>query len=204
MRVRIALDLKGIKYEYKEENLLEQKNPLLVESNPDYKKVPVLIHKGRPICESLIIIQYIHAIWKDRFPLMPSDPYQQAQARLWAEFVEKKLYDWGKMIWMNKGEEQEKATVEFIESLKLLEEKLGEKPSFGGETMGFLDVTLVSHYSWFYAYEKCGQFSIEAECPILLQWAKRRMEIDSVSKSIADQEKIYEFALAVKKTMGLE
>lgn len=105
---------------------------------------------------------------------------------------------------MNKGEEQEKATVEFIESLKLLEEKLGEKPSFGGETMGFLDVTLVSHYSWFYAYEKCGQFSIEAECPILLQWAKRRMEIDSVSKSIADQEKIYEFALAVKKTMGLE
>lgn len=92
MRVRIALDLKGIKYEYKEENLLEQKNPLLVESNPVYKKVPVLIHKGRPICESLIIIQYIDAIWKGRFPLMPSDPYQQAQARLWAEFVEKKVF----------------------------------------------------------------------------------------------------------------
>ncbi|XVF25451.1 hypothetical protein REPUB_Repub13aG0213300 [Reevesia pubescens] len=167
MRVRIALDLKGIEYEYKEQSLLEEKSPLLVKSNPVYKKVPVLIHKGRPICESLIILQYIDAVWKNKFPLMPTDPYHQSQARFWAEFVENKLYDCGKMIWMNKGEEQEKA-------------------------------------NWFYAYEKCGNFSVEEECPRLVQWAKKCIEIDSVVKSLVDEEKIYKFVLEVKKMMGLE
>ncbi|XVE88403.1 hypothetical protein DITRI_Ditri19aG0067300 [Diplodiscus trichospermus] len=204
MRVRIALNLKGIKYEYKEENLIERKSPLLVESNPVYKKVPVLIHEGRPICESLVILQYIDVVWKDRFPLIPTDLYHQAQARFWADFVEKKLYDCEKKIWMNKGEEQEKAKVEFVESLKLLEEQLGEKPYFGGETIGYLDVTLVAHYSWFYAYEKYGNFSITAECPRLVQSAKKCMKIDSVGKSLADEEKIYELVMAVKKKMDLE
>ena len=91
MRVRIALAEKGIKYQYKEEDLIGNKSELLLKMNPVHKKIPVLIHKGKPVCESLIIVQYIDEVWKDRCPLLPSDPYQRAQARFWADFVDKKV-----------------------------------------------------------------------------------------------------------------
>ncbi|XP_024017783.1 glutathione S-transferase 3-like [Morus notabilis] len=91
MRVRVALAEKGIKYEYKEENL-SNKSPLLLQMNPIHKKIPVLIHNGKPISESLIIVQYIDEVWNDKAPLFPSDPYQRAQARFWADFIDKKVY----------------------------------------------------------------------------------------------------------------
>ena len=90
MRVRVALAEKGLKYEYREEDLWN-KSPLLLEMNPVHKKIPVLIHNGKPICESLIIVQYIDEVWCDKSPLLPSDPYQRAQARFWVDYVDKKV-----------------------------------------------------------------------------------------------------------------
>ncbi|KAL3821291.1 hypothetical protein ACJIZ3_007196 [Penstemon smallii] len=203
MRVRVALAEKGIDYEYREEDLAN-KSQILLEMNPIHKKVPVLIHNKKPICESLIIVQYIDQVWKGKSPLLPSDPYQRAQARFWAEFVEKKIYDPGRKIWTTKGDELEKASKEFIESLKLLERELGEEPYFGGEIFGFLDVASITLYSWFYAFETVGKFSIAEHCPKLIEWAKRCMEKESVSKSLADPEKVYDYILALKKKFGFE
>ena len=92
MRLRIALAEKGIKHEYKEEAELHfNKSPLLLKSNPVHKKVPVLIHNGKPICESLIALEDIDETWNDKAPLLPSDPYLKSQARFWADFVDNKV-----------------------------------------------------------------------------------------------------------------
>jgi glutathione S-transferase len=80
MRVRIALAEKGIKYEYKEQDLLD-KSDMLLKMNPVHKKIPVLIHNGKPVCESLIIVQYIDEVWNDKSPLLPYDPYQRSSSR---------------------------------------------------------------------------------------------------------------------------
>ena len=112
--------------------------------------------------------------------------------------------DLGNKTWTTKGEEQATAKKEFIESLKLLEGELGDKPYFGGENLGYVDVVFLPFYSWFYAYEKCGNFSIEEECPKLIAWAKRCLQKESVSKTLPDQEKVYGFALHVKKVYGIE
>ncbi|XP_034679223.1 probable glutathione S-transferase [Vitis riparia] len=203
MRVRVALAEKGLKYEKREEDLWN-KSPLLLEVNPVHKKIPVLIHNGKPICESMIIVQYIDEVWNHKSPLLPTDPYQRAQARFWADYIDKKLYDLGKKILLTKGEEQETAKKEFIECLKLLEGELGEKPYFGGENFGFVDVALVTFSSRFYAYESIGNFSIEAECPKLIAWTKRCMQKESVSSSLADPHKVHAFVMGLRKKTGIE
>jgi len=203
MRVRIALAEKGVKYEYKEQDL-RNKSPLLLQMNPIKKQIPVLVHNGKPVCESLIEVQYVDEVWKDKAPLLPSHPYERAQARFWADYVDKKVYDAGKRIWTKKGEEQETAKKDLIECFKVLEGELGEKPYFGGDSFGYVDISLIPFYTWFHAYESCGHFSIEAECPKLIAWAKRCMQKESVSKSLADAEKVTGFVVEMKKKFGIE
>lgn len=118
--------------------------------------------------------------------------------------IKMQIYDLGRKIWATKGEEQATAKKDFIESLKLLEGELGDKTYFGGENLGYVDVVLVPYYCWFYAYETCGNFSIEEECPKLIAWAKRCMQKDSVSNSLVDQEKVYGFVLHLKKVFKIE
>ncbi|XP_068320378.1 probable glutathione S-transferase [Pyrus communis] len=203
MRLRIALAEKGIEYEYKEEDLWN-KSPLLLQMNPVHKKIPVLIHNGKPICESLIALQYIDEVWNDKAPLLPSDSYLRAQARFWADFVDKKIYDIGRKLGTTKGEEYDAAKKDFLDCIGVLEGELGDKTFFGGETLGFVDVALIPFYSWFLVYEKSGDFSVEAEHPKFIAWVKRCMEKESVSKSLPEQQRVYDFTVLIRKKLGME
>jgi glutathione S-transferase len=101
----------------------------------------------------------------------------------------------GKKLYTTKGEEHEAAKKDFLEIYKTLEGELGDKPYFGGETFGFVDIALITFYSWFCVYETSGKLSMEAECPKIIAWAKRCMQKESVAKALPDQKKIYKFVL---------
>ena len=91
MRARIALNIKSLKYEFHEESL-GSKSQLLVQSNPVYKKIPVLIHGDKPVCESLIIVEYVDEAWSSSGPsILPSHPYDRAIARFWAAYIDDKV-----------------------------------------------------------------------------------------------------------------
>ena len=90
MRARIALREKGVKFECREENLRD-KSPLLLQMNPVHTKIPVLIHNGKPVCESMNVVQYIDEVWPEKNAILPSDPYQRAQARFWIDFIDTKV-----------------------------------------------------------------------------------------------------------------
>ncbi|OMP02827.1 hypothetical protein CCACVL1_02682 [Corchorus capsularis] len=91
-RVAWALKLKGIQYEFVEQNMRDpnKRSSLLLDCNPIYKKIPVLLHNGKPIVESLFIIEYIDETWKDN-PILPTDPYERAMARFWAPLIDEMM-----------------------------------------------------------------------------------------------------------------
>ncbi|DBA03612.1 TPA: LOW QUALITY PROTEIN: hypothetical protein N0F65_006791 [Lagenidium giganteum] len=82
-RVRIALETKGIKYEYKAVSLLkdggEQKKPEFAKLNPN-QRVPTLVIDGHVLNQSTAIIEYLEESRPEK-PLLPKDPYQRALVR---------------------------------------------------------------------------------------------------------------------------
>ncbi|KAK6759528.1 hypothetical protein RB195_021236 [Necator americanus] len=82
-RVRIALNLKKVDYEYKTVNLLSKEDlnsPEFLAANPA-KKVPALVVNGVPLTESMAIMEYLDEVYPDGCPLLPKDPIQRAHSR---------------------------------------------------------------------------------------------------------------------------
>uniref|UniRef100_A0A453QEQ4 glutathione transferase n=1 Tax=Aegilops tauschii subsp. strangulata TaxID=200361 RepID=A0A453QEQ4_AEGTS len=93
LRAQMALAVKGLSYDYLPEDRWSTSD-LLIASNPVYKKVPVLIHNGRPVCESLLILEYLDdavGLAGNGKPILPADPYSRAVARFWAAYVNDKV-----------------------------------------------------------------------------------------------------------------
>lgn len=90
MRVKISLEEKGVAYVSQAEDLFGGKSELLLTSNP-HGKVPVLLYNGKPVSESTIIVSYIDETWTSSSPLLPACAYGRAQARFWADYIDKKV-----------------------------------------------------------------------------------------------------------------
>jgi glutathione S-transferase len=89
-----------------------------------------------------------------------------------------------------------------IEVLKTLEGELADKPFFGGDAFGFVDVALVPFTCWFLTYEKLGEFSVEEHCPKIVAWAERCKERESVAKALSDPDKVFEFVQFLQSKFG--
>ena len=83
---------KGIPFEIHWMNLalMDQKAPWYLEMNPN-GLVPTLKHGDAVIYESNVINEYLDSITGEP-KLMPADPYEQAQVRMWMAFE----LDWAK------------------------------------------------------------------------------------------------------------
>ncbi|GAB2280355.1 Glutathione S-transferase U17 [Dionaea muscipula] len=206
LRVKIALNLKSVDYEFEAENL-GSKSELLIKSNPVYKKIPVLLHGGKPICESLIIVQYIDEAWSDIGPsILPSDPYDRAVARFWAAYVDDKFYPAVKGVVMANGDEAKAAAEkELKDGLALLEEAFlkssaGEgKPFFGGDEIGYLDIALGSLLGWLRVTEKSFNVKLfeEATTPRLVSWVDSFCKHPAVKDELPETDKLFEYAQKV-------
>jgi glutathione S-transferase len=203
-RCRIALAEKGLACESVEQELLGDKGELLLRSNPVHKKVPVLLHDGRAVGESLVILEYIEDAFPEATPrLLPVDPLARAHARFWADYVDKTVYGIGTRLWKLKGEGRAAARAEMLETLRTLEAELGDKAFFGGEAFGFVDVALIPLTSWFYSYEEHGGFRVQEEFPRLAEWARRCGERESVAKILTKPEDVLDFIGLLKKCYGI-
>ncbi|XP_057749002.1 glutathione S-transferase U17-like [Arachis stenosperma] len=204
LRARIALNIKSVDYEFLEETF-QPKSQLLLQSNPVYKKIPVLIHENKPICESLIIVQYVDDVWSSGGPsILPADPYDRAIARFWATYVDDKLFPAMKSIAGAKGEEERKRLIKEVEEgLALLEDafnkitsKGNNKLFFGGDQIGYLDIAFGSLLGWLRVTEITTGVKLfdQVNTPGLANWAERFCAHAAVKDVMPHTHKLLEFA----------
>ncbi|KAG6471750.1 glutathione S-transferase U17-like [Zingiber officinale] len=201
LRAMIALSLKKLEYELLQEKFGE-KSELLLKSNPIYKKIPVLIHHDRPICESAVIVEYIDEVWPKSGwgAILPADAYHRSLHRFWTFYVDDKWFP--SLVALGKAETEE-AKAEAVERVRagllLLDEafvKLSEgKAFFGGDRVAYLDVMFGCFANWIKAAEMLVSVELldEATMPALHGWAVRFREHEAVKEVMPDSGKVLEF-----------
>ncbi|KAK4480984.1 hypothetical protein RD792_011852 [Penstemon davidsonii] len=191
-RVEMALKLKGVEYEYIEEDL-SNKSHLLLKYNPIHQKVPVLLHNGKPIAESSVIIEYIDETWEGP-SILPKDPYERAMARFWVKFIDEKC---AVAMWKacsSPGEEGEKAKEEASQLLKFLEEELKGKKFFGGDNIGLVDISANFIGYWFgFAQELKGlELLTKEKYPNFCEWVDEYVNNNFVKENLPLKDKMIE------------
>ncbi|CAI0556234.1 unnamed protein product [Linum tenue] len=181
-RIIWALKLKGVEFESVEEDLTN-KSDLLLQSNPVHQKIPVLIHNGKPVSESLVIMEYIDEVWNQTCPLLPADPHQRALTRFWAKFVDEKGKEGG-----------EAALEEAHENLRILEKELEGKKFFGGESIGLVDVTFGSFAKLLDVLDEVmgsdKKMIDEDKFPLMGKWKEQLSELAVVKSCLPPADKL--------------
>ncbi|KAM0862667.1 hypothetical protein ACQ4PT_045127 [Festuca glaucescens] len=206
LRARLALYLKGVPYTYIEEDL-RSKSDLLLRSNPVHKAVPVLIHNGRPICESQVIVQYIDEVFvagrgstSSAFSLLPADPHERAVARFWAAYVDDEIgAPWDKAFRAGTDELRAEWMGKVAAAVPGLERGLRECTDggrkgcfFGGAGVGFVDVVLGGVVPVVHANEVVsGERLFDGEkTPMLAAWLGRFRELDAARALLPDVDRV--------------
>nr|ADB11328.1 tau class glutathione transferase GSTU46 [Populus trichocarpa] len=193
-RVEWALKLKGVQYEYVEDDVFN-KSPLLLKHNPVHKKVPVLVHDDKPIPESLVILQYIDETWNDN-NLLPQDSYERAMAHFWAKFTEEKCLMETFTAAYKEGEEKERAIESAQESFAFLEKLIQGKKFFSGDDkIGYLDLAMGWIPLCLDIIEEVGDMKlVDAEkFPSLLEWAQNFTEIPLIKERLPPRDALFDY-----------
>ncbi|CAL0302665.1 unnamed protein product [Lupinus luteus] len=193
VRVVIALKLKGIEYEFLEENL-GNKSELLLKYNPIHKKVPVLVHNEKSVSESLVIVEYIDEAFKGN-PILPTEPYQRALARFWTNFIDDKIVSSVKKVVFTLDEvEREKGVKEALEALQFLENDLKTK-FFGGDEIGFLDIAALIIAYWVPIFQEVRGLQIftSEKFPKLYNWSQELINHPIIKENLPPREPLLAF-----------
>jgi maleylacetoacetate isomerase len=199
-RVRIALGLKDIKYDYRAVHLLkgggEQFKDDYAKLNPS-RQVPTLVHDGVAIGQSMAIIDYLDAIQPTPH-LFPKDPLKRALVTQACEIVNSgaqpfgntstmtylrdvlKLDDGARKAWVAHWLSNGSRTLE-----NLLSKQAGDF-AFANEVTA-ADCFVLPHLF------SCERFGAPYDdCPTLLRLKKTYMNGEAFKRAMPDQQPDYE------------
>ncbi|OFZ31811.1 MAG: maleylacetoacetate isomerase [Bdellovibrionales bacterium RIFCSPHIGHO2_01_FULL_40_29] len=99
-RVRIALALKDLDYEYRPVHLLnnggEQNQSPYRQINP-IGGVPTLIHNGKTLSQSLVIMEYLDDAFPETYQLFPKSIFQRAKVKQFCENINADMHALGNL-----------------------------------------------------------------------------------------------------------
>lgn len=192
-RSRLALLEKGVEFELIEIDL--QNKPAGFTDISPYGKVPAITHQGKQVWESAIINEYLEEAFPNP-PLLPSNPLDKAQARIWIDFANTRLVPaFSNLLRSPDIEKQAEARQELYNHLEFVENQaLGKLSGDGsywfGENISLVDL---SFYPWFErlpALEHYRGFKLPSQFTRLQRWQDAVSQRETVQK-IANSKEFY-------------
>ncbi len=185
-RTHLALREKGLDYKHTEVDL--QNKPVWFEEVSPYSKVPVLKFGDQVIYESVIINEFVDENF-DGPSLMPSDPFQRAQARIWIDYSNTRFIDvfYDLLSAREHGTQAELAAkltacMEYMEDHGLA--ALGSDPYWLGTDVSLVDVAFWPFFERLPALTHYRGVGIPERCTRLKAWAEAMEARDSVQSTM--------------------
>ncbi len=180
-RTRMVLLEKQIDFSLTEIDL-DAKPAWFLEISP-YAKVPVIRHGDAVVWESAVINEYLEEIFPEP-ALLPRDPVQRAQARVWIDFANTRMVPHVyKMMLRQDSEGQDLHRRRLTEAVLAMEQglrDLSSGPFWFGAQPGLVDFTFFPHVQRFVALEHYRGFKIPANCERLVTWRATMFALPSV------------------------
>lgn len=99
-RVRIALELKQLSYDYRPVHLLNnggEQNQVPYRALNPMGGVPTLVHGDKSISQSLAILQYLDDAFLQSTRLFPTDPFSKAKVLQFCEIINADMHAFGNL-----------------------------------------------------------------------------------------------------------
>jgi len=187
-RTWMALEEKGIPYQYKEENPYHKDKEFLKISPKGL--VPAVAFRGRPIHESLVINEFLEDAFPNTKPLLPSDPYERAQVRLAIDHVTKSIIpSFFKLLQTQDKEGQDTALQSLYDALNGFSARfIGGGPFFAGSELTLADLSLIPWVGRLYIVERHRGFSRSRTEPKFQSWAEHVSGLHIFKKTTSEPQ----------------
>ncbi|KAF9486043.1 glutathione S-transferase [Pholiota conissans] len=140
-RAWVALEEKGIPYQYKEVNPYK-KEPHFLSINPK-GLVPALEYRGKALYESLVLLEFFEDAFPGTKPLLPADPADRALARMAIDQLNKTFIPaFQRLLPAKEPEKQAALREEVYEALRKFSKGI-KGPYYLGEEFSAVDVAIV-------------------------------------------------------------
>ena len=188
-RTRMVMLEKGLDFNLVEIDLYNRPD-WWAELSP-YGKVPLLKHGDGIVYESAIINEYLDEVFPDT-PLMPADPLQRAQARIWIDYCDTRFMPACHQLIQDRknADKQVENRAKLREVFTFMEQeglrKLSNGPYWMGTEFTLADVQFAPFVERFPCYEDLWGAQWPDECTRLRDWFDTVRSRDSFKATCHD------------------
>ncbi|KAF8552953.1 glutathione S-transferase [Imleria badia] len=168
-RVWIALEERGIPYQYKDVNPYK-KEPHFLEINSK-GLVPAVEYQGKALYESTVLCEFLEDAYPTHKPnLLPYDPYERARVRIWIDHVTKNILQaWQRLLM-------------YVAQVK--------GPYFLGEDLSLADVIVAPWTARVYILGQHRGYDRAGAGAVWKAYVERLAARESVLKTTSDRDKL--------------
>ncbi|CAE6429535.1 unnamed protein product [Rhizoctonia solani] len=153
--------------------------------------VPGVLHQGKPIAESLVILEFLEDAYP-QVPLLPSDPYARAQVRYAVDGVSKSILPpFYRLLQAQEAEKRDEARQDLYKGLQTFAKAI-TGPFWAGEQLTHADIALLPFIVRLPILEAHRDFKKSEVGHGFEAYAERVVNLPSVQRTISDSERYQE------------